>query len=172
MARAFVLVLDSVGIGGAPDAANFGDAGADTVGHIAETCERGGADRARVRSGPLNAPHLVRLGLGEACALATGRVPPGLKSAAAPRALFGCAIEISFGKDTPSGHWELAGVPAQFEWGHFPRTVPCFPRKLVDDICRCAGVPGILGDMHASGTDIIAALGAEHLHSGWPIVYT
>jgi len=169
--RAFLLVLDSVGIGAAPDAREFGDEGSDTVGHIAEACASGKASTAR-REGPLRLPNLVRLGLGEACRLATGRVPPGLESYAMPIGRYGCAREISKGKDTPSGHWELAGVPVNFDWGYFPRTQPCFPRALVEALCRRAGLPDILGNRHASGTQIIEELGAEHIRSLQPICYT
>jgi phosphopentomutase len=172
MARAFVLVLDSVGIGAAPDAASYGDTGADTIGHIAEACAAGRADRDGLRNGPLRLPQLVRLGLGEACRMASGRVPPGLEREAAPSGRYGCGIEISKGKDTPSGHWELAGVPVPFDWGYFPRTRPCFPDDLVDDLCRQADLPGILGNCHASGTQIIAELGDEHGRTGKPICYT
>lgn len=171
MARAFLLVLDSVGIGGAPDAARFGDAGADTLGHIAEACAGGAAD-AGGRSGPLKLPNLAALGLGEACRLATGRVPPGLELNAPPTGAFGCAAERSPGKDTPSGHWELAGVPVAFDWGYFPPRHPCFPPELIAALCREAGLPGILGDRHASGTAIIAEMGEEHLRTGKPICYT
>jgi phosphopentomutase len=171
MARALILVLDSVGIGGAPDAALYGDAGADTVGHIAEACWRGDADNDE-RAGPLRLPHLVDLGLGTACALATGRIPPGLGDGAAAQARFGCAEEVSKGKDTPSGHWEIAGVPVPFEWGYFPRTHPCFPAELIAQLCRRANLPGILGDSHASGTEIIRELGVEHMRTGRPICYT
>lgn len=108
MPRAFILVLDSVGIGGAPDAAQYGDAGADTVGHIAEACARGEGDRSGVRHGPLDLPHRARLGLGEARRLASGHVPPGL-AADMLRGRYGCAAEASRSKDTPSGHWEIAG---------------------------------------------------------------
>lgn len=174
MARTFLLVLDSVGIGGAPDAANYGDEGADTIGHIAEACARGRADRAGLRAGPLTLPNLVRLGLGDACRLATGRVPPGLArpDGDASAAVYGCAAEISRGKDTPSGHWEIAGCPVRFDWGYFPRTTPCFPPDLVAALCREADIPGILGDCHASGTEIVTALGAEHIRTGKPICYT
>jgi phosphopentomutase len=172
LARAFVLVLDSVGIGGAPDAARYGDEGADTVGHIAEACARGSADRDGLRSGPLRLPNLVRLGLGEACRMATGRVPPGLGGGTACTGRYGCAIEISRGKDTPSGHWELAGVPVRFDWGYFPQTIPCFPAALTDALCEQAQLPGILGNCHASGTEIVARLGVEHMRSGKPICYT
>jgi phosphopentomutase len=172
MARALVLVLDSVGIGGAPDAANYGDEGADTVGHIAEACARGEADRISLRAGPLRLPHLVELGLGEACRQATGRVPPGLEREAAPIARYGCAAETSKGKDTPSGHWELAGVPVRFDWGYFPREIPCFAPEFVTAFCQTADIPGILGNCHASGTEIIAELGEAHIRSGKPICYT
>jgi phosphopentomutase len=170
MARAFILVLDSVGIGAAPDAAQYGDAGADTVGHIAEACRAGAA--ARPGRAALELPHLVRLGLGGACRLATGRIPPGLEGAADPDASFGCAAELSKGKDTPSGHWEIAGVPVDFEWGYFPRTLPCFPPALIAGLCAGGELPGVLGNRHASGTAIIAELGLEHLRSGKPICYT
>ncbi|RAI40479.1 phosphopentomutase, partial [Rhodoplanes roseus] len=163
---------DSVGIGGAPDAERYGDAGADTVGHIAAACARGEADRDGLRTGPLALPNLVRLGLGEACRLATGRVPPGLATTGAPAGRFGCAAERSKGKDTPSGHWEIAGCPVTFDWGYFPRTVPSFPPELTAALCREAGLPGILGDCHASGTEIIASLGDEHVSTGRPICYT
>src|SRR5262245_28332955 len=172
MPRAAILVLDSVGIGAAPDAARYGDQGADTVGHIADACVRGAADRAGVRAGPLRLPNLSRLGLGAACRLATGRVPPGLTDGTRVSALHGCAVEISNGKDTPSGHWGLAGVPVLFDWGYFPRTSPCFPPELVADLCRRAELPGILGDRHASGTAIIAELGETHVRTGKPICYT
>ncbi len=168
MARVFLFVMDSVGIGGAPDAAAYGDAGADTLGHIAEACAAGRADEGR--SGPLRLPNLDRLGLGAAAAVATGRRPPGLS--APPQAAHGAGVERSRGKDTPSGHWELAGVPVAFDWGYFPRRVPTFPPELTAALIAEARLPGILGDKHASGTEIIAELGAEHVRSGAPICYT
>src|SRR5947209_4293672 len=168
--RAIVLVMDSVGIGSAPDAAAYGDSGADTVRHIAQACAAGGCDSA-MREGPLRLPNLVSLGLGEACRLAGGRVPPGLERRAT-EGRYGCAAEISKGKDTPSGHWELAGVPVSFDWGYFPRIVPCFPDEIVAQLCERAGLPGILGNCHASGTEIISRLGDEHIRSGKPICYT
>jgi phosphopentomutase len=168
--RALVLVLDSVGIGSAPDADAYGDAGADTVGHIAAYCAARRGDSGE-RAGPLRIPNLARLGLGEACRLAGGAVPKGLEHEG-PLGRFGCAREISSGKDTPSGHWELAGVPVPFDWGYFPRTRPCFPPDLIAELCRRAELPGILGDCHASGTQIIAELGTEHVRTGRPICYT
>jgi phosphopentomutase len=169
--RALILVMDSVGIGGAHDAAAYGDEGADTIGHIAEACAAGRADGPR-REGPLHVPHLAALGLGEACHLATGRVPPGFGQSVSADARYGCASEQSRGKDTPSGHWEIAGVPAPFQWGYFPRTVPAFPADLVAALCERAALPGILGNCHGSGTEIIARLGREHMITGRPICYT
>lgn len=166
-----IIVMDSVGIGGAPDAAHYGDEGADTVGHIAEACAGEKADNER-RQGPLRVPHLVGMGLGEACCLSTGRRPPGLEGASHPAAQFGCACERSRGKDTPSGHWEIAGVPVPFEWGYFPRTRPCFPQQLVDSLCDQAALPGVLGNCHASGTEIIDRFGPLHMITGQPICYT
>src|SRR4051812_45465562 len=168
--RAILLVLDSVGIGSAPDADIYDDVGADTIGHIAQCCASGKADRER--AGPLNLPNLVRLGLGEACRLAGGCVPLGLDGGIRPDGRFGCAREISKGKDTPSGHWELAGVPVPFDWGYFPKTIPCFPPDLVTELCRRADLSGILGDCHASGTAIIDVLGVEHMQTLKPICYT
>jgi phosphopentomutase len=169
--RAMILVLDSVGIGAAPDAVSYGDEGADTIGHIAEACARGEADNAE-RQGPLRLPHLVDLGLGEASHLATGRYPRGLEPRSPSGACFGCASEQSRGKDTPSGHWEIAGVPVAFDWGYFPRTTPCFPKALIDALCAEADLSGILGNCHASGTEIISRLGAAHIATGQPICYT
>ena len=168
--RAIVLVMDSVGVGSAPDASAYGDSGADTVGHIAQACARGEADSA-TRAGALHVPNLVRLGLGESCRLAGGQVPPGLE-AREIEGRYGCASELSRGKDTPSGHWELAGVPVSFDWGYFPRTVPCFPDDVVTRLCERAKLPDILGNCHASGTEIISRLGDEHIRSGKPICYT
>jgi phosphopentomutase len=171
MSRAFLLVLDSLGIGAAPDADRFGDIGSDTLGHIAEACARGEAVRDG-RRGALALPNLTRLGLAAAATASRGRALPGLELTTRPTGLHGFASERSLGKDTPSGHWEIAGVPVRFEWGYFPRTVPTFPSDLTAAIIRDAGLPGILGDRHASGTEIIGELGAEHIASGKPIFYT
>ena len=168
MTRAFLIVMDSVGCGGAPDAAVFGDEGANTLAHIAIACERGAADEGR--SGPLHMPNLAALGLGSAIKLASGDTAPGLD--AVPTGGWGAATEVSNGKDTPSGHWEMAGVPVPWNWTYFPDEIPTFPPDLVDEICYMAGVPKILGNCHASGVAIIEKLGAEHLRTGWPICYT
>lgn len=171
MPRAFLIILDSFGIGGAPDAAAYGDAGSDTLGHIAEACAAGRADKAGLREGPLRVPHLDALGLGLAAEASTGRRPPGLATTA-PIGRWGFGTERSKGKDTPSGHWELAGVPVPFDWGYFPTTIPALPPDLVAALCRQADLPGILGDCHASGTEIIARLGEAHVRTGKPILYT
>lgn len=172
MGRGILLVMDSVGVGGAPDAARFGDEGADTLGHVAEACAEGRADRAGVRSGPLKIPVMNRLGICRAAELATGRHPKGIERIAAPAAVWGCASEVSIGKDTQSGHWELAGLPVPFAWGYFPETEPAFPEELTGALIREAGLPGILGNRHASGTGIIEELGEEHVRTGKPICYT
>ena len=121
MNRAFLIVLDSVGCGGAPDADRYfndglPDTGANTLAHIAQA-------RAEVGQ-PLHLPVLDALGLGAAVRLASGVQAPGL--GAAPRGRWGAATEVSRGKDTPSGHWELAGVPVPWDWAYFPRSVPAF----------------------------------------------
>jgi phosphopentomutase len=169
--RAMIVVMDSVGIGAAPDAAAYGDEGADTIGHIAEACAVGDADN-DVRQGPLHVPHLVELGLGEASRLSTGRQAPGLEYRGDSYLQYGCASEQSRGKDTPSGHWEIAGVPVRFDWGYFPKREPCFPQELIGDLLEQAALPGILGNRHASGTEIIEQLGDQHMQSGKPICYT
>lgn len=173
MARAFLFVLDSFGIGGAPDAARFGDEGSDTLGHVHDACMAGQADREGLRAGPLRLPVMASLGLGKAHHLATGKRLASLDAEQVlPAAFHGAASEISSGKDTPSGHWEIAALPVPFDWGYFPHSVPTFPAELVRDIVAQAGLPGILGDCHASGTDIIARLGEEHIRTGKPILYT
>lgn len=172
MARAFLLVLDSFGIGGASDAAAYGDAGADTLGHIAAACAAGKADRAGVRAGPLRLPEMTALGLGAAAKLATDSDHGLVSGATRSGAFHAAAQEVSTGKDTPSGHWEIAGLPVPFDWGYFPHTHPTFPAVLTAAIIREAALPGILGDRHASGTEIIDAFGEEHIRSGKPICYT
>jgi len=165
--------MDSVGIGGAPDADRFfngetPDSGANTLAHIAQACAEGRAEEGR--SGTLNLPNLDALGLGAATRLASGAETPGLMSD--PTGMWGCAREHSPGKDTPSGHWELAGLPVPWEWRYFPVATPSFPADLSRAAAEAAGADGILGNCHASGTAIIAELGAEHMRTGRPICYT
>lgn len=170
MSRAIILMLDSFGVGEAADADVFGDIGADTFGHIAEACARGEADEGR--SGPLRLPNLEKLGLGKLAEESTGKRHPGMNFDGPFEGLYGFAQELSRGKDTPSGHWEIAGVPVLFDWHYFPETKPCFPDQLISELVEEADLPGILGDEHASGTEIIARLGEEHIQSGKPIFYT
>ncbi|WP_346900355.1 phosphopentomutase [uncultured Roseibium sp.] len=172
MPRAILCVLDSFGIGGAEDAERFGDAGSDTLGHIAEACAVGKGDKEGLRSGLLRLPNMDRLGLGAASLLSNGTAAPGLDFAGEPEGLWGYAAETSNGKDTPSGHWEIAGVPVRFDWGYFPDTVPSFPGELIEAVLEQSDIPGILGNSHASGTVIIEELGEEHIRTGKPIFYT
>lgn len=171
MARAFVFVLDSFGVGGAADADRYGDAGANTFGHIAEACASGQADRQGLRGGPLRLPHMASLGLRRAGEIATGFSFDDNASLLAS-SFHGAAQEISIGKDTPSGHWEIAGLPARFDWGYFPDTVPSFPAGLTQAMIREGKVPGILANRHAPGTTVIEEFGEEHIRTGKPICYT
>ncbi|MCB5201626.1 phosphopentomutase [Neorhizobium sp. T786] len=172
MARAFLFVLDSFGVGGARDAEAYGDLGSNTLGHIAEFCAAGAADRAGLRKGPLKLPNMSSLGLLDIARLASGDYPAGMQRPERIFGLHGAADEISRGKDTPSGHWEIAGTPVMFDWGYFPSEGDAFPPELVDAICSEGDVPGILGNCHASGTDIVAQMGEEHIRTGKPICYT
>jgi phosphopentomutase len=164
MKRAIILVLDSFGVGATADAETFGDVGADTFGHIAE---------ARAAAGqPLRLPNLERLGLFHAAQESTGKFAPGFSGNTELAGAYGHAAELSSGKDTPSGHWEIAGVPVMFDWGYFTNSVDTFPPELLEELIRRANLPGVLGNCHASGTTIIAELGDEHIRTGKPIVYT
>ena len=177
MKRAVVLVLDSFGIGGALDAADFGDLGADTLGSIALACAEGRAELnekslGRHRSGPLQLPNLAKLGLFHAHQACIGQVAAGVELPETVIGSYGHAQEISSGKDTPSGHWELAGVPVLFDWGYFLDKEQSFPDSLVADLIAKANLPGILGNCHASGTTILEQLGDESVRTGQPICYT
>src|SRR5271166_3866806 len=171
MPRAILIVLDSVGCGGAEDAAAYGDEGADTLGHIAEACALGLVNHDGLRRGPLHVPHLDSLGLGYAMQASAGRAPPGF-AMPKPRGQWGYGVETSRGKDTPSGHWEIAGTPVDFDWGYFPETIPAFPESLTAALIAEGELPGVLGDKHASGTVVIEEFGEEHLKTGKPICYT
>jgi phosphopentomutase len=148
--RIVLIVLDGAGIGAMPDAPEWGDAGSDTLGHILDS---------RV----VSLPNLQRYGLGNVRALAN--VPPLDQ----PIGSFGrCALQ-SNGKDTTTGHWEMAGIILEQA---FPTYPDGFPPAILDRFIKETGVPGILGNFAASGTEIIKDLGAEHVASGKPIVYT
>lgn len=154
-ARVFLFIMDGFGVGGAPDAAGFDDAGANTFTHIAE----------RV---PLNIPNLVSLGLSKAASLISDKdMLPGPTTG-----VWGTAQEVSRGKDTITGHWEIAGVPLDKDWGYFPQTVPAFPQDLLDALVARCKLPGLLSLAHASGTQVIEDFGEEHIRTGKPIVYT
>ena len=182
MKRAIILMLDSFGIGATPDADQFGDAGANTLGHIAQACARGECDQRAaqygavygdaVRTGALHIPNLTALGLAQANAEATGQFPTGLNPNAELIGAYGYAAELSSGKDTPSGHWEMAGVPVLFDWGYFSDKTNSFPQELLDRIVARAQLPGYLGNCHSSGTVILDELGEEHIRTGKPIFYT
>jgi phosphopentomutase len=164
MSRAFILLLDSFGLGALPDADQYGDTGANTFGHIAEWAAKEGK--------PMSLPNLERLGLAAAAHKASGEWAAGFDKRDGFTGAWGVAREQSTGKDTQSGHWEIAGVPVLFDWGYFPKTVPSFPQELTDKLQELTKVPGWLGNCHASGTTIIDELGDEHVASGKPILYT
>ena len=171
MPRAIILLLDSFGIGSTPDAP-YADKGANTFANIAAACASGQADKVGVRKGPLHIPNMTKLGLVNAADHASQMPLTGISTIDQPTGAYGFAAEQSFGKDTPSGHWEIAGVPVCFDWGYFPNEEPCFPKALTDAFIKQANLPGVLGDKHASGTTIIEELGDEHIKTGKPIVYT
>ena len=163
MKRAVILVLDSFGIGATEDADRFGDAGANTFGHIAAQ---------RVPEQPLRLPTLARLGLLHAARESCGEFPAGTNPNVDLIGAWGHAREISSGKDTPSGHWEIAGVPVLFEWGYFTEPSNTFPPELLSRLIEQGNLPGVIGNCHESGTVILARLGEEHVRTGKPIVYT
>lgn len=164
MAKAIILVMDSFGVGSAPDAEKFGDAGANTFANIARAF-------ARAKDRQLQLPTLAKLGLVKAGFAASSELAAVADTSPLIGA-YGYARELSSGKDTPSGHWEIAGVPVLFDWGYFTAKTQSFPPSLLDELIRRTGVPGILGNCHASGTDILVRLGDEHCQSGMPICYT
>jgi phosphopentomutase len=144
------MVLDSAGIGAMPDAAAWGDAGADTLGHILE-------------SRRVDLPNLQRLGLGNITPL------KGLAAVDNPTGSYGKCTLKSDGKDTTTGHWEMAGIILKQGFPTFPDG---FPPRIIDEFVRQTHVPGVLGNIPASGTEIIKDLGEEHIRTGKPIVYT
>ena len=166
MGRAIILMMDSFGIGASADADRFGDVGSNTLGSIAKFRSASGDADA------LSLPNLTRLGLMHAAEESSGEFPAGTDKDIEVIGAYGYAKEISTGKDTPSGHWEIAGVPVLFEWGYFTGKTNTFPEELLDKLIERAGLPGVLGNCHSSGTTIIAELGEEHVQSGKPIVYT
>ena len=151
MKRVFLLVLDSLGVGELPDAGRFGDEGSHTLDHIVES------------NGSLNVPRLIELGLGHV---------PGVRSLprpGRPAGAFGRLAERSPGKDTSTGHWEMMGCPLEQAFPVYPDG---FPDSIIQPFLERSGLDGILCNGPASGTEIIARLGEEHVRSGRPIVYT
>jgi len=159
-------MMDSLGIGASADADRFGDVGSNTLGSIAKFRSANGD------AGALSLPNLTRLGLMHAAEESSGEFPAGASKDIEVVGAYGYAKEISTGKDTPSGHWEIAGVPVLFEWGYFTGKTDTFPDELLDKLIERADLPGVIGNCHSSGTTIIAELGEEHMQTGKPIIYT
>ena len=151
MVRVFLIVLDSLGVGALPDAALFGDEGAHTLDHLVEA------------AGGLDAPNLERLGLGHVAGVKR------VTRVAKPSGAYGRCAERSPGKDTSTGHWEMAGCVLERRFPTFPHG---FPSEIVDELVRRAKLPGVLCNAPASGTEVIERLGVEHLRTGKPILYT
>ncbi|WP_342114352.1 phosphopentomutase [Pseudoduganella sp. OTU4001] len=164
MSRAFILLLDSFGLGATPDAVKYGDQACNTFGSIAKWAASEGK--------PMSLPTMEKLGLAAAAHTACGEWAAGFNQREGFTGAYGAAREQSTGKDTQSGHWEIAGVPVLFDWGYFPKEFPSFPKELTDKLQELTGVPGFLGNCHASGTTIINELGDEHVATGKPILYT
>lgn len=173
MSRVIVLLLDSFGIGFADDAAKFGDAGADTLGHINEWCGKNRKDESG-KPKYLSLPNMDTLGLGQAAEYSRGKklLFPLSENERKLSGACGFASSISKGKDTLSGHWEMMGVPVRFDWGYFSAKENSFPAELLRKLVEDGSIPGVLGNKHASGTEIIKELGEEHCLTGKPIVYT
>src|SRR5687768_13738707 len=148
--RICLMVLDSAGIGEMPDAAEWGDAGADTLGNI-------------LKSRHVDLPNLGSLGLGNIRPLS------GLPASADPKGSYGKCALLSNGKDTTTGHWEMAGIVLEKAFPTYPNG---FPAEIIQEFVTRSGVPGILGNVPASGTEIIKQLGEEHVRTAKPIVYT
>ena len=169
--RTIILLMDSFGIGYAHDAEKYGDKGADTLGHICEWFLHNRKDGAG-KPMPLYLPNLAARGLGKAAELSRGVALPASLGAVHSIGAYTYAQEVSRGKDTLSGHWEIAGVPVDFDWGYFPNVPQCFPQELVTALVKEGKLPGVLGECHASGTEIIKELGEKHVATGKPIIYT
>ncbi|QCI21249.1 phosphopentomutase [Buchnera aphidicola (Hyperomyzus lactucae)] len=170
MKRVFLIVLDSFGIGSSPDAYKFNDVGSNTFGHIVEKCFLGEANIKR--KGSLYIPNLVKLGIINATKESTGEYPLGYDGNLNVIASYGFASEISSGKDTTSGHWEIAGVPVLDDWFYFHKKYNSVPDNLLEKILQITKLTGFIGNCHASGTDIIQDLGEEHIKTRKPILYT
>lgn len=162
MRRVLVLVLHSLGIGATQDAECFGDQMADTLGHLSQT------------SLVDELPHLAQLGLFEAYKLANGHYPAGCKQAqdVVVKGAYAACEPLSSGKDSPSTHWELVGVPALFDWDYFHPKQETLPADFLRDLKRRVQISGVLGNCHADGLELIQELGRQHIETGKPIIYT
>jgi len=146
-----IIVLDGVGVGEMPDAKNYSDEGSNTLGNMAE------------RLGGLNLPNLEKLGVGNIIPI------KGIIAQEKPLASYGKLAEMSPGKDSTTGHWELGGLKVEIEFPFYPNG---FPEELINKFLAATGEKGVLGNYASSGTEIIKELGAEHVRTGFPIVYT
>jgi len=147
----FVIILDGVGVGELPDAELYGDKGSNTLGNISKAL------------GQITLPNLQKLGLGNIIPI------NGVEPVAKPLASFGKMAEVSKGKDSTTGHWEISGLKVEFDFDYFPNG---FPDEIISKFIDLTGVKGVLGNKAASGTEIINELGDEHVRTGYPIVYT
>ena len=156
--RVIWIILDGVGAGELPDAKDYGDVGSNTLGNLARAYH--------AKSGKtLKLPNLAKMGVGNITPIEG--VPPTAPGQGL--GAYGKAIELSLGKDTTSGHWEMAGLVVKKAFATFPGG---FPKEIIDRWCRENSLPGVLGNRSASGTEIIVELGEEHMRTGKPILYT
>ena len=167
--RGIWIVMDAVGIGGAPDASFFGDVGANTFGNIVKACSSGMANVGR--EGHLDIPNLAGLGIYAAHEEANSDTE-NVTTIKSKNQSYAAATEISQGKDTPSGHWELAGVPVNWNWKYFLDKENSLPTDVLKKIIQITSLSGILGNCHASGTEIIKEFGDKHVDTLHPIFYT
>lgn len=160
--RAILVVLDSVGIGGAPDASRYDDYGANTLLHVRGWCQQHGSG--------LPLPTLGHLGLWEALSFSDERA--GVSPSPGGSACWGIGTPTSPGKDSTSGHWEIACAPPERDFTYFPRTVPFLAPNTLDTFVRLCAVPAFIGNCHGSGTALISRFGKLHVETGMPILYT
>ncbi|MDR0484982.1 MAG: phosphopentomutase [Alphaproteobacteria bacterium] len=161
MKRAIILMMDSVGIGYSHDADKYGDVGSNTLLHIIKKYPQ------------INIDNLASLGIIHSLKASSAEANQAILPSVAlnPHAIYGYGVEISNGKDTPSGHWELMGCPVLFDWGYFHDT-PVFPPQLLETILKKANLEDSLGNCISSGTVILDEFGEEHIKTGKPIFYT
>jgi len=157
--RATILLIDSFGAGALPDAVKYGDAGSNTLLNVCKSVKGE------------KWPNLSQMGLGNAAELLHYQAP-GLNIQKNPLAFFALMREYSPGKDTTTGHWELAGIQLEEPFHYFPSSYPSFPQEIIEELMLRSGIKGILGNKAASGTKIIQELGEEHQKTSFPICYT